>query len=55
MCIANVGEIVKIEKEKALVRFGKKILKVNISLLKNLKEGDKIICSGKVAVEKVED
>jgi len=55
MCIAKIGEIIKIEGKEALVRFGKEIERVNISLLKSVKAKDKIICSEKVAVEKLED
>ena len=53
--MAKIGEIIKIEGKEALVRFGEEIERVNISLLKSVKEKDKIICSGKVAVEKLED
>ncbi len=54
MCLAKVGEVIKIEGNEALVKFGKKLERINISLLKNLKEKDKIICSGNVAIEKVD-
>ncbi len=53
--MAKIGEIIKIEGKEALAKFGKEVSRVNISLLKDVKVKDKIICSGKVAVEKLED
>jgi len=54
VCIAKIGKVVKIEGNEALVKFGNKTERVNISFLKNLKVNDKIICSGKIAVEKID-
>jgi len=51
----RIGEVVKINGNEALVRFGKEISRINISLLKNIRVKDKIICSGNVAIERIED
>ncbi len=56
MCMGQrIGEVVKINGNEALVRFGKEISRINISLLKNIRVKDKIICSGNVAIERIED
>ncbi len=53
--MAKIGKIVEIQGSEALVKFKNKTERVNISFLKGLKVNDKIICSGKIAVEKIED
>lgn len=55
MCLAKVGKIVKTQGKEALVKFKNRTEKIDISLIKGLKVNDKIICSGKVAIEKLED
>lgn len=55
MCMAKIGEVVKINKKEALVKFGNKTSKINISLLKNVKIKDKVVCSGKIAIERIGD
>ena len=56
MCMGQrIGKVVKIIGNEALVRFGKEISRINISLLKNIRVKDKIICSGNVAIERIED
>ncbi|MCS7106246.1 MAG: HypC/HybG/HupF family hydrogenase formation chaperone [Candidatus Aenigmarchaeota archaeon] len=55
MCIAKVGKVVEIKGNKALVKFDKKIEKIDISLIRGVKVKDKIVCSGRVAIERVEE
>jgi hydrogenase maturation factor len=55
MCIIKIGEVVKVSKKTALVKFKGKIQKVNISLLGDVKLKDKLIFSGGIALERVED
>lgn len=55
MCIVKIGRIIKIQGREAIVKIGNKTSKINISLLKNIKPKDKIICSGKLGIEKVEN
>jgi len=52
MCLAKVGKIVELNGNKAIVKFGKTFEEIDVSLVKGLKVGDKIICSGKIGVEK---
>lgn len=51
----KIGKVVKIEGDEALVKFGKKTRRINVSLLKNVKVKDKVVCSGNVAIERIED
>ena len=55
MCMTKMGKIIEIKKGIALVRFGNRTSKINVSLIKNVKMNDKILCSGDVAIERVED
>ena len=55
MCMMKIGKITKIQGKEAVVKFGNKSSKINISLLKGIKPKDKIICSGEVGIEKVEN
>lgn len=55
MCTVEIGEVIKVNKKTALVKINNKTRKVNISLLKNVKVKEKLICSGNIALERVED
>jgi hydrogenase assembly chaperone HypC/HupF len=53
MCITAIGKIIRLDKNKALVQLKKSTREVRTDLL-DVKEGDYIYVSGKLAVEKVE-
>lgn len=55
MCMVKVGKIIEIKENEAIVKFKNRTEKINISLIKGLKVNDRIICSGKIALEKIED
>ena len=56
MCMGQrIGEVIEINGDEALVKFENGTSKVNISLLKNVKIKDKVVCSGEVAIERIED
>lgn len=54
MCVTKIGKVIKILGEEALVDFGNKTEKINVSLIKDLKVNDKIVCSGKIGIEKLD-
>lgn len=53
MCLAIPGKVIKINKKRALVDFGEHQHTIDISLTKNVKIGDYLICHGDLAINKL--
>jgi len=55
MYLLPVGKIIEIKGKRALVEFENERKEIDISLLKNIKINDKVICAGDVAIERIKD
>ena len=53
MCLTIPGKVIKIEEKKITVDYGSEKRTVEINLIDNLKIGDHIVVSNKIAIAKI--
>jgi len=55
MCVAVIGQVVSIEKNKAEVDFNGAVMEVSIEFLSNVKNGDYLLVHAGFALEKIKE